>query len=129
METTLQRWQRSQHGQRSLKLGSISAIVAISAITWKPLSSGGQDGSNRSDSSDSKNTNMQCVRLPISRWLTPLVPRNRWIWHVLWTKCKSATAFATNFPQNIETITRKHNNRLTGALKKYLYRLVLEVRP
>ena len=83
---------QSQCGQRSLRLGSISAIVAISAITWKPLSSDGQDGSSRSDRSDSKNTNMQCVRSPISRWLTPLVPRNHWIWHVLWTKCKSTSS-------------------------------------
>ena len=127
METTLQRWERSQHGQRSLRLGSTSAIVAISAITWKPLSSDGQDGSNRRDRSDSKNTNMQCVRSPISRWLTPLVPRNHWIWHVLWTKFESTTAFATNFPQNIETITRKHNNSLLELWKK-IYFLVLEVR-
>ena len=57
---------------------------AIVAIMWKPLSS---------DRSDSKNTKMQYIRSPISRWLPPRVPRIYWIWHFLWKKCKNTTAF------------------------------------
>ena len=39
--------------------------------------------------------------------LPPRVTRNHWFWHSLWKKCKNTTAFTTNFPQNIDTRTRK----------------------
>ena len=63
---------------------------ATVAIIWQALSS------DRSEGSDSKNTRMQCVRSPISRWHPLRVTRNHWLWHFLWTKFKNTSALVYN---------------------------------